>query len=102
MLREENQLFGLAAAFVLAAALAVMLAAPVRAGSWTVAADYGILAFAAVWLLCAAVSTVVVQRALPSHDPYLLPIIYLLSGWGIALIWRLTPAFALRQTVWLA
>ena len=27
---------------------------------------------------------------------------FLLSGWGIALIWRLTSLFAVRQTIWLA
>jgi len=101
MVREENRLFGLAAAFVLLAALALLLAAPARAGVWSVPVDYGIVAGAAIWLVCAAVGTFVVQRALPTHDIYLLPIVYLLSGWGIALIWRLAPAFALRQSVWL-
>ena len=102
MLREENQLFGLAAAFVVLAALAVMLAGPARAGVWTVPLDFSVLGFVVVWLACAAAGTFVVQRALPSHDLYLLPIVYLLSGWGIALIWRLTPQFAVRQTIWLA
>ena len=101
MPREERQLFGIAAAFVLAAAAAVMLAAPARAASWSVSADLGILGLAAVWLVCAAIAAFVVQRALPRHDPYLLPVVYLLSGWGIVLIWRLTPPFALRQTLWL-
>jgi len=101
MPREENQLLGLAAAFVLVAAVALMVAAPARAGTWAVGADLGLLGFAAVWLVCAAFATIVVQRALPIHDAYLLPIVYLLSGWGIALIWRLTSDFAIRQTVWL-
>jgi cell division protein FtsW (lipid II flippase) len=102
MLRAENRLFGLAAAFVVLAAVAVMLAAPARAGVWAVPVDGTILVFVVVWLACAAVAAVVVQRALPRHDPYLSPIVFLLSGWGIALIWRLTPEFALRQTIWLA
>ncbi len=101
MRRAENQLFGLAGAFVLATALALMLAATARAGAWSVPVDPSLLVFAAAWFVCATVAAVVVQRALPSHDPYLLPIVYLLSGWGIALIWRLTPPFALRQTLWL-
>jgi len=102
MQREENQLFSLSAAFVLLAAVAVMLAAPARAGVWAVPMDFSILGFVAVWLACAAAGAMVVQRALPRHDLYLLPIVYLLSGWGIALIWRLAPQFAVRQTIWLA
>ncbi len=101
MARAENRLFGLAGAFVLAAALAVMLAAPARAGVWSVASDPRLLGFAAAWVVCAGLAAYVVQRALPHHDPYLLPIVYLLSGWGIVLIWRLTPTFAVRQTIWL-
>src|SRR5260221_1028188 len=102
MLREENRLFGLAGVFVLLATLAVMVAAPARAGSWTVGADYSILRFAAVWLVCAAVATFVVQRALPRPDLYLTPLAYLVAGWGILLIWRLAPEFAARQPTWLA
>ena len=41
------------------------------------------------------------RRALPRHDPYLLPTAYLLAGWGLAVIWRLAPGFALRQGLWL-
>jgi cell division protein FtsW (lipid II flippase) len=102
MLREENQLFGLAAAFVLLGAVALMLAAPARAGAWSAGLDSSPLLFVAAWLVCAAAATFVVQRRLPSHDLYLLPLVFLLSGWGIVLIWRLAPQFALRQTIWLA
>ena len=70
MQREENQLFSLSAAFVLLAAVAVMLAAPARAGVWAVPVDGTILVFVAVWLACAALATTVVQRALPRHDLY--------------------------------
>jgi len=38
---------------------------------------------------------------LPDHDPYLLPLVYFLTGWGLLLIWRLEPYFGLRQAVWL-
>ncbi len=47
-----------------------------------------------------------VQRQLvkyaPEHDPYLLPVVAILSGWGLLTIWRLDPTFGLRQTIWLA
>lgn len=43
-----------------------------------------------------------VNKYLPDRDPYLLPIISLLSGWGLIDIYRLNPALGLRQTLWLA
>lgn len=42
------------------------------------------------------------RRALPNRDPFLVPVAALLSGWGLLTIWRLTPEFGLRQTLWLA
>ena len=42
------------------------------------------------------------QRLLSDHNPYLLPIAALLSGWGLLTIWRLNPDLGLRQTAWLA
>lgn len=40
------------------------------------------------------------NRVIPARDPYLLPIALLLSGWGMLMIWRLNPAFGIRQTLW--
>ena len=40
-------------------------------------------------------------RWLPGHDPYLLPIAAIFSGWGILTIWRLFPALGMRQMIWL-
>jgi cell division protein FtsW (lipid II flippase) len=99
--RRETQLLGLAAAFVLAAAFALSLAPFARVGTWLPDADPRLFVFAGVWLVCMGVATRVVRRRLPGHDPYVLPVVYLLSGWGLALIWRLTPTFGLRQTAWL-
>ena len=99
--RREIQLLGLAAAFVLTSAIALSLAPFARVGSWAVNSDPGLFVFVGVWLVCAGVAVRVVRRRLPGHDPYVLPVVYLLSGWGLALIWRLTPGFGLRQTVWL-
>ena len=101
MKARESQLFGLAGAFVLAAAVAVMLGPATRAGTWAVAINPGVLFFVVVWVVSGGLAVWVVQRTLPNHDPFLLPVVYLLAGWGIALIWRLTPPFGLRQTIWL-
>jgi cell division protein FtsW (lipid II flippase) len=40
------------------------------------------------------------NRTIPDRDPFILPIALLLSGWGMLMIWRLNPAFGLRQTLW--
>ena len=53
------------------------------------------------WILCAAAGHVILRRALPDHDPLLLPLVLFMSGWGMIVIDRLQPAFADRQAVWL-
>jgi cell division protein FtsW (lipid II flippase) len=99
--RDENRLLGLAAAFVLAAVVALAMVPAARSGVWAVSVDSGILAFGVIWLACAVSAITLVRRGLPYHDPYLLPVVFLLAGWGLALIWRLAPGFGLRQTIWL-
>jgi cell division protein FtsW (lipid II flippase) len=47
------------------------------------------------------ISFVVLKLRLPVHDPYLLPIIGLTTGWGLILIDRLAPNFLDRQLIWL-
>lgn len=40
-------------------------------------------------------------RKLPKRDPYLLPIVSLLTGIGLMTIWRLYPYLGNRQTIWI-
>lgn len=42
------------------------------------------------------------RQALPNRDPFLVPLVALLSGWGLMTIWRLLPYFGVRQAIWLA
>jgi len=42
------------------------------------------------------------RRTLHQADPIILPVIALISGWGLLTIWRLAPTFGTRQTIWLA
>jgi cell division protein FtsW (lipid II flippase) len=99
--QNENRLLGLAGGFVLLAIVALAVVPAVRAGSWVTDVDPGKVALGLVWLVCAGGATALVRRVLPAHDPYILPIVYLLAGWGMVLIWRLSPAFGFRQMVWL-
>lgn len=41
------------------------------------------------------------QKYLPARDPYLLPLVYISAGWGLMMVWRLSPGLGLRQTAWL-
>jgi cell division protein FtsW (lipid II flippase) len=54
-----------------------------------------------VLILCGGVSTYLLQRWGKLGDPILLPLIFFLSGLGLALISRLAPAFVQLQLVWL-
>ena len=53
------------------------------------------------WALAFATAHRTLARALPRRDPLLLPVVALLSGWGLLLIGRLAPNFLPRQTTWL-
>jgi cell division protein FtsW (lipid II flippase) len=39
---------------------------------------------------------------LQNKNTSILPVVALISGWGLLTIWRLTPSFGMRQTAWLA
>ncbi len=54
-----------------------------------------------VWALCAAGGHILLNRRLPARDPLLFPLAMLLTGWGLNLIARLVPSYAVRQTLWL-
>ncbi len=41
------------------------------------------------------------SRKLPQGDPYILPVIALLCGVGLAAIWRLFPTLGMRQAAWI-
>lgn len=97
----ERRLLALAGVFLILFSAILTLSPAVRERSWQV--DYRW----SHWLGLAACLTAFsfvrrrYARCLPDHDPYLLPLAALLSGWGLLTIWRLTPDFGLRQTLWL-
>jgi cell division protein FtsW (lipid II flippase) len=97
----QRLLLALAAFFVFTYSLILTLAPAARARTWDVEYRWSHWAGFAVWLAVFALLHVQLQRRLPDADPYLLPIVALLSGWGLLTIWRLLPGFGLRQAVWL-
>ncbi|MBE7552291.1 MAG: FtsW/RodA/SpoVE family cell cycle protein [Anaerolineales bacterium] len=54
-----------------------------------------------ILILCGSLATFLLQRVGKLDDPLLLPLIFFLSGLGLALITRLAPAFVKPQLAWL-
>jgi cell division protein FtsW (lipid II flippase) len=55
-----------------------------------------------VWGLTFSVLHFQTTRRLSDRDPYLLPVVALLTGIGLMTIWRLFPNLGMRQTAWIA
>lgn len=54
-----------------------------------------------VWFIIFTCAHLLLNRFQPRRDPYLLPIVAFLTGWGLILLDRLAPNFLDRQMVWL-
>ena len=101
--RSERLLLSLAASFILAAFAALAIAPAARLAQWDSASfTSGYLFSIIIWIVTTALGHRLINRRLPHRDPLIFPIVSFLSGWGLALVWRLAPAFGLRQTLWLA
>ncbi|NDJ52795.1 MAG: hypothetical protein GYB68_06890, partial [Chloroflexi bacterium] len=53
-----------------------------------------------IWVLVAVAMHMALNRTVPLRDPYILPLVLLLCGWGLTLVERLAPAFGPRQVIW--
>ena len=103
-LQIQDRLFNLALAFLFFYCVALTLAPAIRAQSFD-----GInqlrwnhwLGFF-TWLIVFRGIMRQSRQSLPLADPYLIPIVALLSGWGLISIWRLTTIFGARQSLWIA
>lgn len=99
--RTQCRLLLLAALFLACFALALSLSPAARARSWAVELRWQHWLGFAVWAAGFWLADRQSRISLPKRDAYLLPLVALLSGWGLLTIWRLTPTFGLRQTIWL-
>ncbi|HEX9029059.1 MAG TPA: FtsW/RodA/SpoVE family cell cycle protein, partial [Anaerolineales bacterium] len=97
----QRRLLLLAAAFLAVYAACLSLAPLVREGAVNVALRWDHWEAYLVWVILFCAADWQTSRRLPGRDPYLLPVVGLLSGWGLLTIWRLIPAFGLRQSIWL-
>lgn len=53
------------------------------------------------WMAAYTALFIQANKHLPDRDPYLLPIISLLNGWGLLMIFRLDPDYGFKQTMWM-
>jgi cell division protein FtsW (lipid II flippase) len=59
------------------------------------------LSYAALFLGLYLAAHVVTRLSLPAADPHVLPLVALLSGIGLTIIYRVDPDLALRQGLWI-
>jgi cell division protein FtsW (lipid II flippase) len=90
--RRERTLLLLAGVFVILNRVGLLLA---RQEMWVNLWAVG------VWCACAVAWHLALNRLLPKRDPFIMPVVMLLAGWGLTLVARLAPPFATRQTIWL-
>lgn len=93
-LNRESLLIAIAIAFVLLNGLALSLALEARVVLTHLYAPL-------IWAVVIISVYILLQKYRKDHDPYLLPIISLMTGWGLLLVDRLAPIFLARQVRWL-
>ncbi|NLG97460.1 MAG: FtsW/RodA/SpoVE family cell cycle protein [Chloroflexi bacterium] len=99
---KQSRLIRYAAFFLLAYSIALSLAPAARLHRWEVDYRWNHWIGFLVWLIGTAVIHQMLMRVMPERDPYIFPIVALLTGWGLLTIWRLDSVMGLRQTFWLA
>jgi cell division protein FtsW (lipid II flippase) len=97
----QSRLFKLAALFLSINALVLTLSPVVRFRSWEVELRWSHWLGLLIWIVAAFLAHRQFTRYTPDADPYLLPIAFLLTGWGLLAIWRLEVGFGVRQAAWL-
>ena len=99
--RNQSSLLKLAGVFLTFFAIILSLSPSVRERAWDVAYRWQHWVGLLTWVGIFAFAHIETKRYLPDRDPYLLPIAAMLTGWGMLTVWRLTPEFGLRQTLWM-
>jgi cell division protein FtsW (lipid II flippase) len=97
----QNRLVRLAVVFNLIGCLILTLAPIVRLHSWSSDLRWHHWIGFLVWAIGTLSLNKKLSKMLPDRDPYLFPLVSILTGWGLLTIYRLDVDFGLRQTVWL-
>jgi cell division protein FtsW (lipid II flippase) len=98
---RESRLLILAFVYLFIYSVVLSLAPSVRNHSWSVSYPISHWIGFLLWTVAVFITYRIISRKLVEHDPYLLPLASLLSGWGLLTIWRLEPDLGFRQVLWL-
>lgn len=100
-MRIQKHLMGLAAIFLILFAVILTLSPAVKYRSWQVELRwyhwFGLVLITAGFFFL----QYTLEKCGRNVDPFLLPVIYLFSGWGLLTIFRLGVAYGFRQTIWI-
>lgn len=98
----QNRLMVIASLVIITLALILTLTPAVRYHAGSERYQFQHWIGVVVWCLLFSILNHQTNRKLPHSDPFILPVVALLSGIGLLTIWRLFPSLGLRQTVWLS
>jgi len=99
---REFSLLSITIAFTLVAFAALIVAPAARVAQWSAAApSFSYIITIIIFIACVVIGHITLTRRLPHRDPLLFPLVMFLAGWGLVEVWRLAPAFGLRQAMWL-
>ncbi len=96
----QTRLMLLALVFMLLNSVVLTFAPAVRLHTWQAEVRWQHWIGFFTWLVGYTALYLQLNKYLPDRDPYLLPIIALLNGWGLLMIFRLSTNFGIRQTIW--
>jgi len=97
MSARTRELFGLVPVSLLVTAgfTAVLITRSNQTGTAT-------LTYGAIFLAACLLGHVFIRVRLPHADPYLFPLAALIAGFGLVILYRIDPEFAIKQAMWFA
>ncbi len=96
----QSRLFQIAALVLFLMAATLTLSPAVKYRSWNADLRWAHWAAYFIWLAGASLIHRITLKELIDWDAIILPTAFLMVGWGMLTIWRLSFVFGIRQTLW--
>ena len=98
---RQFKLLRIAAIFLFLVSTALTLAPAAQARTFQTALNWQHWIGYLVWLVSIGAILFFLKKYQINPDPILLPVVSVLTGWGLLTIWRLAPSLGIKQTIWL-